>query len=129
MTSAAVAASQAGATPEVPVPDRPRLVDGVRLHGEMKESAYKDPPFLVERDGAYFPVSRLLHAVLEQADGQSSLADMAEGVSDAIERHVTAENMQVLVANLIQAGLIAGPPGSQQAAAPVAATPSPLTVN
>src|SRR5918992_265134 len=74
MTSAAVAATQAGATPEVDVPDRPRLVDGVHLHGEMKESAYKDPPFLVERDGAYFPVSRLLHAVLEQADGQSSLA-------------------------------------------------------
>jgi putative peptide zinc metalloprotease protein len=116
--------------PDVSVPDRPRLADGVRLHGEMKETAYRDPPYLVERDHAYIPVSRLLHVVAEHADGASTLDDMARGVSDAIERDVTADDMRLLVANLIRSGIIAGPPGSAPPPeAQSVAGPSPLTVN
>src|SRR5438034_995771 len=47
----------------VPVPERPRLADGVELAGEMVESAFKSPPWLVSRDGRYIQVSKLLYVV------------------------------------------------------------------
>ena len=116
--------------PEIEIPELPRLAAGVRLHGEMTETAYKNPPFLVERDGAYFPVSRLLHAVAECADGKTSLNGMAERVSDFVERHVTASDIRILVAGLIRSGIVEGPPGSTSAVTtPAASGPSPLTVN
>jgi putative peptide zinc metalloprotease protein len=130
-TAAAISAAQRSPLPEseVGVPERPRLADGVRLHGEMTETAYKSPPYLVERDHTYLPVSRLLHVVAEHADGRSTLEEMARVVSDAIERDVSADDIRLLVGNLIRSGIIAGPPGSAPAPDAQALAASPLTVN
>jgi putative peptide zinc metalloprotease protein len=129
MTEAALPRSQAGAAQPAPaVPDRPALAPGVELRGEMTETAYKQPPWLIERHGAYIPVSRLLHTVAEECSGRQTLAEIADAVSDKIQRRVTADDMTVIVGNLVQSGLVAGPDGAVVEAA-AAAPPSPLAVN
>jgi putative peptide zinc metalloprotease protein len=108
----------------------PRLAPGIRLQGEMTDSAYKVPPWLIEREGAYIPVPRLLYAVAEQADGQQTMSQMADAVSHAVQRHVTDADIAQIVANLIRSGIVMAPDGA--AVAPPAATAapaSPLAVN
>lgn len=133
MTDTALPRSQAAATqaqPQIVVPERPRLAPGVLLHGEMTESAYQQPPWLIERNGAYLPVSRLLHAVAAAADGRSTLGDMAERVADEVERQVTTDDVRLLVANLMLSGIVAQADGTvAETPTAQAAAPSPLTVN
>jgi putative peptide zinc metalloprotease protein len=129
MTEATLPRPQARpAQPTPALPDRPRLADGVELRGEMTETAYKQPPWLIERDGAYLPVSRLLHTVAEECNGRQTLAEIAAAVSEKIQRNVTADDIAVIVGNLVQSGIVAGPNGSAVDALPVA-PPSPLAVN
>src|SRR5437868_756234 len=65
-------------------PEHPRLADGVRLVGAMKESAYVDPPWLIDREGVgYLQVSQLLYQIAEACDGRRSPEEIA--------RHITEE--------------------------------------
>jgi putative peptide zinc metalloprotease protein len=132
MTEVALTNRQPALEAEQPVavPKRPRLAPGVVLHGEMAGSAYKDPPWLIERGGAYLPVSRLLHIVAEHADGDHTLEEIADSVSDAIERAVTAEDIRHIAGNLVRSGIVRQPDGSvADTGAAAVAPPSPLAVN
>jgi putative peptide zinc metalloprotease protein len=130
MTEAAMPRPLQARAAQLEIPQRPQLAPGIQLQGEMTETAYKVPPWLLERDGAYIPVPRLLYAVAEQANGKQTLPQMAAAVSDALQRHVTAEDIGQLVANLIWSGIIATPDGSAvDMPAASAAAMSPLTVN
>src|SRR5438309_5753196 len=63
------------------VPERPRLAPGVRPAGQMQESAFVDPPWLIERQGeGYVQVPRLLYRIAELADGQRTLEDVAREI-------------------------------------------------
>ena len=129
MTEAALPRRQVrDAQPALAIPDRPTLARDVELRGEMTETAYKQPPWLIERQGAYIPVSRLLHAVAEECNGTQTLAQIADAVSDKIERRVTADDMAVIVGNLVRSGIVASADGRVVEAATVA-PPSPLAVN
>jgi putative peptide zinc metalloprotease protein len=97
----------------VPVPERPRLADNVELAGEMLESAFKSPPWLISRDGRYIQVSKLLYVVAEQCDGKRTLDEIARGVSDSIKRKVGPDDIKVIVGNLMRAGVVALPEGFQ----------------
>jgi putative peptide zinc metalloprotease protein len=118
------------ATPEVQVPERPSLAPGVKPAGQMKESAFKEPPWLLEQDGAgYVQVTELLYRVAENCDGQSSLEDIAGRVSETTGRQVSAANVQQLVAGqLLHKGLV-GAPGGSATARPRAGLRSPLAIN
>ena len=100
------------AADQVPVPDRPRLAEGIALKGEMSESAFQDPPWLIERNGRYVLVPRLLYAVAEHADGERDHEAMARAVSAAISRTVTADNIRQLVGNLVRMGIVLRPDGT-----------------
>src|SRR4051794_2287316 len=108
--AAAPAGPQPQATPQVQVqvPDRPRLASGVRPAGEMVESAFEDPPWLVEHEGAgYVQVTRLLYLIAESCDGKNTLEEIAKGVSDEYGKQVSADNVKTLVAGqLIPKGLV-----------------------
>src|SRR3954447_3085099 len=97
------------AAPKKPtLPDRPRLEDGVRLAGQMRESAFENPPWLLERDGAgYIQVTELLYQIAEQCDGQHTIDEIAETVSQKSGRSVTPDNVRLLIAKqLVPRGLI-----------------------
>jgi putative peptide zinc metalloprotease protein len=114
----------------VPVPERPRLAPNVTLAGEMVESAFKTAPWLIDRDGRYIQVSRLLYVVAEQCDGQKSLEQIAEAVSHELKRDVGADDVKVIVGNLMKAAVVALPEGIEAPPADpsAVATGSPLAL-
>jgi putative peptide zinc metalloprotease protein len=90
------------------VPERPKIAPGVRLAGQMRESAFKNPPWLIEREGAgYVQVTELLYRLAEQCDGNQSLSEIAAAVSEQTGRSVSADNVKVLVGTqLLAKGLV-----------------------
>ncbi len=110
------------------VPERPALADGVELSGEMEDSAYEEQPWMIVRNGDFVTVTELLYRIAEQADGQRSLADIANAVSDATDRAVSEDNIRQLVGDrLIPLGLIVGADGTVAKVAG-GATRSPLQI-
>src|SRR5438309_5852027 len=82
----------------VEFPERPRLAPGVKLAGQMQESAFVDPPWLLEREGAgYVQVTELLFRIAEACDGQRTLDEIAAVASDQTGRAVSADNVRQLV--------------------------------
>lgn len=113
--TAAPAARVAGDAPgQAPaIPERPRLAPGVKLAGQMQESAFKEPPWLLERDGAgYVQVTELLYRIAEQSTGDHGYDAIAANLTDA-GLPVRADTIQRLVAQmLIPLGLVAMADGS-----------------
>ena len=74
----------------------------------MRESAFENPPWLVEREGAgYVQITELLYRIAEQCDGQHTLSEIADAVSDQTGRNVSADNVKVLVrTQLLTKGLV-----------------------
>ncbi len=112
------------------VPDRPRLAPGVKLAGQMRESAFVDPPWLIEREGqGYVQVTELLYRIAERCDGQHTLSEIARGVSEQAGRSVSEDNVRQLVATqLLVRGLVIARNGKVIAAAN-AGMRSPLQIN
>src|SRR5215813_606290 len=89
-TPPAAPAPSAGSAPEPT--DPPRLVAGVELLGEFRNSGYSQPPSLVRRaDGQVIQMSRLLYLVACRIDGSRGPAAIAELVSDDLGRSMTAD--------------------------------------
>ena len=105
-----VASSQSAAG----IPEHPALAPGVRLAGQMQESAFVDPPWLIERQGSgYLQINELLYRIAEQANGQQSIEEMAQKASAAMGQTVDADMVRRLVVNpLITQGLVARADGS-----------------
>ena len=78
--------------------DAPARVDDVQLLGSMVGSGYRTPPALVRRgDGQTLQLSPLLYLVLESIDGQRTCAEIADRVSRAMQRGISAEMVAGLV--------------------------------
>jgi putative peptide zinc metalloprotease protein len=76
----------------------PARADGIELIGEYEGSGYKEPPSLVRRmDGQIIQLPPLLFAVVEAADGTRGYDELAEIVSNAIQRRLDAEQVEFLV--------------------------------
>jgi putative peptide zinc metalloprotease protein len=94
------------------LPERPALAPQVVLSGELKDAGFAHQQWLVQRGGRFVQVTELLYRILERADGQRTLDEIAAGVSQAIGRGVSADQVGHLIARkLIPAGLVAGAPG------------------
>ena len=90
------------------VPERPSLRRGVELVGEMPDTGFAEPQWLIQRDGRYIQVSRLLYRVAEHIDGRRSLAQIAEVVTACTEWLVTADDVRhLLTSRLIPLGIVA----------------------
>ncbi|HEV7663594.1 MAG TPA: hypothetical protein VGQ62_08675, partial [Chloroflexota bacterium] len=112
------------------LPDKPKLAPGVRLAGQMQESAFENPPWLLERDGAgYVQVTELLYHIAEQCTGNQSTDEIATKVSTPAKA-VNAETVQSLVARLlIPRGLVLMTDGKSATAGAQAGAGSPLALN
>jgi putative peptide zinc metalloprotease protein len=107
--------------------DRPRLAEGVELIGEYEGSGYKDDPYVARRaDGQVVQLSHLLHLVAEQADGRRDSKEIADRVTEAFGRRVSADNVTFLVDKKLRPlGLIAGKDGHlQRSRKPTPSSPS-----
>ncbi len=93
----------------VDVPERPGRAEGVELLGPVKGSGYRAGTGLVRRaDGQMVQLGPLMYAVLEAADGSHSAPQLADEVSEKLQRQLTADQAQQLAAKLAAQGLLAG---------------------
>src|SRR5690242_21818480 len=99
-------AAPAADSAQVAIPDRPALAPNVELSGAMQESGFEKEQWLVQRDGRFIQITELLYRVAEQANGERSAEEMAQGVSEATGRKVSADNVRQLVGKLIPLGII-----------------------
>ena len=100
----------------------------MRLAGQMRESAFENPPWLLEREGAgYVQVTELLYRIAEQSTGTNTVEQIAANIS-AAGKPVNPITVRSLVAQLlIPRGLVEMADGS---VVPVAeGGPSPLALN
>ena len=87
--------------------DIPARACGLELIGEVEGSGYREPPALVRRaDGQTIQLTPLLYLVLEAVDGRRDTAEVAEVVSRASGRQVTAENVATLCGRLRELGTL-----------------------
>src|SRR5688500_788835 len=105
------AQTQARAQPRVKLelPERPQLAPDVKLAGQLEESAYKEPPWLLEREkSGYVQVTELLYRIAERCDGKRTYEEIAEEVSQETGREVSKENVaQLVTRELLAKGLVA----------------------
>ena len=102
----------------------PRRADGIELIGEYEDSGFKEAPYLARRsDGQTLQLTRLLYAVAEAADGQRDYAALAEAVTEALGRKVSADNVRFLVEKKLRPlGVLPAADGSS----PALERPDPL---
>jgi putative peptide zinc metalloprotease protein len=92
----------------------PRLAEGIELIGRYEDSGFKDPPYIARRgDGQVIQMPALLYFVAEQVDGRRGHAEIAERVTEKLERGVSADNVQYLLDEKLRPlGVLAMPDGS-----------------
>jgi hypothetical protein len=108
------------------LPDCPRLAQNVQLLGEMQGTGFKDQQWLVQRDGRYIQLTELLYRIVEQANGQQTLEEIAERVTEATDRVVTQEQIRLLLQTKLVPLRLIDPAGGVAFAPPSAEVRSPL---
>ncbi len=74
------------------------MSEGFELLGERESYGFKEPVYLARRaDGQFLRLSRLLHLVAAEADGQKDYGQIALRVSRPFGRTVSADNVRFLV--------------------------------
>ena len=120
-------------TADVPeVPERPALAPNIVMSGEMEESGFAEPQWMVQRDGQFIHLTELLYHVAQQVDGQRNLDEIASAMSEKIDRNVSADNVRQLIGTkLIPLGVVVGADGKVVGAdaAGEGAVRSPLKIN
>ena len=75
----------------------PVRAEDVELIGETPGSGYREPPALVRRsDGQTIQLTKLLYLVLAAVDGRRTYDEIADVVSPAFGRRVSADNVHTL---------------------------------
>jgi putative peptide zinc metalloprotease protein len=96
----------------------------------MKDGAFTDTQWLVQRDGRFIQLTELLYRIAEHIDGQRTLDEIAARVTEATGRGVSANNVRYLVSTkLIPLGIVLLPDGSLAPTVNKDAPRSPLSVN
>src|SRR5918997_5137758 len=71
---------------------------GREVIGEFEDSGFKEPQYIARRaDGQVVQLTQLLYQVAAEADGQRDLGGIAERVSEASGRGVSADNVGFLI--------------------------------
>lgn len=87
---------------------RPLLEPNVELVGEFEGSGFVERQWLIRRGDRFIQLTELLYRIAEQADGERTVAEIADGVTEATEWLVTGQNVRDLIdTRLIPLGVIA----------------------
>src|SRR5438309_1183434 len=110
--------------PTLSVPDsdsteRPILRANVRLVGQMRDTGFEHPQWLVQRGGEFLQVTELLYRILEQIDGRNTFDNIAERVTASSQWEITADQVEQLISRKLQplglAGTVEEPQGNRHA--------------
>jgi putative peptide zinc metalloprotease protein len=97
-----------------PTADRPKLAEGLDLIGEFEDSGFKEPQYIARRaDGQVIQLTQLLYQLAAEADGERDLEEIAERVTEASGRGVSADNVGFLINKRLRPlGVLAARDGS-----------------
>lgn len=96
----------------IEVPERPELPPTVALVGELDGTGFRDRQWLILRNGRFLQVTELLYRIAEHADGDHTVEEIAERVSESMDKLVSPDQVRyLLTTTLIPRGLIAPPAG------------------
>ncbi len=85
---------------------RPALAEGVVLLGEMQGTGFASSMWLIQLEGRFIQLTELLYRVAEQCDGNRTLADIAERVSETTEWQMNAADAEFLINKLQPTGIL-----------------------
>lgn len=89
---------------------RPTHGPEVALLGEMQGSGFASSMFLVQIEGRFIQLTELLYRVAEQCDGNRTLAQVAERVSETTEWKMNDSDAEFLVIQkLVPTGIVMAP--------------------
>ncbi len=112
------------------VTERPELSPNVQLAGQLQGSGFRDQQWLIQRNGQFIQLTELLYRVAECANGERTLQEIAEVVTDKTDWMVSADNVRFLIqTKLVPLGIIATMDGTVRPGVNVARGHSPLSVN
>lgn len=95
------------------IPERPSRGPDIELSGEMHETGFEHQQWLVQRGGQFVQLPEVLYHILEEANGQQTLTQIAQAVSEKMNRQLSLKQLQRLIAKkLIPKGLIVKRDGS-----------------
>jgi putative peptide zinc metalloprotease protein len=84
------------------------LAPNVRLAGEVSGTGFAERQWLLERDRRFVQVTELLYRIAERADGAHTVDEIAAGVSEAMDRLVSPDQVRLMLRTmLIPRGLVA----------------------
>jgi putative peptide zinc metalloprotease protein len=109
----------------------PKRAPNVRLLGALPHTAFKEQQWLIQRDPQFVQVTELLYRILEAANGDSSIEQIAQHITESSEWLATPDAVRSLIANrLAPCGLI-GTEGlpAKSSATSLADARSPLAVH
>ena len=76
----------------------PRLAGDVELIGIFEDSGFKQAPYIARRsDGQIIQLAPMLYALAEEIDGKRDMSQIAETLSDRIQRGVDADMVRMLL--------------------------------
>lgn len=103
---------------------RPARAPSVRLTGQLPDSGFSTPQWLVERNGQFIQLTEPLYRILEEADGERTIEQIAQRLTDSTEWAVTGDQVSTMIrSRLAPLGLVLD--ASAQAAPPTD-RPEPL---
>lgn len=75
----------------------PARSPNVELIGEIRESGFEEPQYLIQRGDRFIQLTELLYRIVEQADGERTLDEIAVKVTEITDWQVSADNVRQLV--------------------------------
>ena len=105
---ASTVADESGTSPTRPsfaslVPERPALAPGVELAGIFADGAFKEPQWLIVRNGHFLQVPELIYRVAEYADGQRTLGEIAAMITASTGWNLTAQHVHWILLSKLTA--------------------------
>jgi putative peptide zinc metalloprotease protein len=89
------------------VGDPPQLAPGVVLSGQLEESAFEEPPALVQKDGRFIQLTDLLFQIVQKIDGKTTIDQIAGAVKKGDGTALDADEVRALIAEkLIPVGIV-----------------------
>jgi putative peptide zinc metalloprotease protein len=113
----------------VEFPERPARTPQVELVGEMRGVGFVEQQWLIQRDQRFIQVTELLYRIVEHANGQHTLAEIADKVTATTRWTVSSDNVEYLIrTKLMPLGIIASANGVAPSSGTASRGRSPLNV-
>jgi putative peptide zinc metalloprotease protein len=107
---------------------RPVLAAGVELSGEMQGTGFRDRQWLIRRGDRFVQVTELVYRTAEFANGQFTLDEIAERVTEATDWQVSADQVRHIIQTMLIPRGIVAPADSSAAFTVQESAGSPLTL-